>query len=265
MELKMKPLATPKDWQLRKQWELECIDKCFDENGNKTGAGSEECQRLEEMIDRLRWMPMVPFQKDGKMGVWDTINDRLIVPAEYDEFEALPQYDKDDFVDTDIICSIASSTPILARKGKHWGAISSDGENVILLPFEYQEIKYVESDCLRVKEFNKYGLIYIPFIKQRRLDFPSIADKIEYDNTVDCFIYYRKGKLGILGVTEAVYDGFSLFDDAEESIVAIKEGKSGFLSKSAEFFQMDSTFLPGNEKRLHHWDVTIGCFMDLKN
>lgn len=248
----MKPIATKEDWELRNKLahDPNCIME--DEYGELAAPWQQAlCRQLENLVNSCRWVPDSLIE-NGKKGLFDQFTNRILVPPEYDEIEDLPELG---------VFDMAFDQPIPVRRGNLWGVISSDGKNKIILPFEYQEIKYVEYDCLRVKEFGKYGLIYIPCLNNRTLDFPSIADWIEFDSAIGLFLFWRNEKCGIIGITDSIFDSFYLFDDEEESIVAVKEGKNGFLTKEGKFYAMDSVFLPCNDKRLHHWDISPTNFI----
>lgn len=243
-----RPIATREDWLLRNTL-LQSPDCCMmDEKGRPMAPWQQNLSRqLCNLYDSRRWCPL-PYEKDGRQGLWNQFDDRVCIPPIYDAVGEIPGLG---------MSETNFSDPVPVRKGVLWGLVSSDGRNRTLLPIEFQEVRYLDGSHILVKQFGRYGLLFLPIEAYTAdPDFPCIAESISYDETIDRFVFIKGGRLGLIGITEAVFDGFALFDDDEESIVAIKDGRKGFLTLEGEFFAMDSVFLPVNARRLHHWEIS---------
>lgn len=238
-----RPLATREDWLLRNRLYSDPDCRTLDEHGNLTASWQQElCRQLINLVENRRWNA-IPMEKDGRHGLWNQFEERICVPPVYDAIGEPPELE---------LCDTAFSNPVPVCQKGLWGLVSPDGLNSILLPFEYQEIEYLEDDVIKVRQYGKYGLIFLPRTDfNQEPEFPCIADDIYYDDCIDRLVFRIGDKLGLVGATDALFDGFRLFDDEQESIVAIKEGRSGFLTMAGEFYPMDSIFLPVAHERLH--------------
>lgn len=242
------PYASREDWLLRNTL-YNNPDCCMmDERGRPAAPWQQNLSRqLQQLEESRRWCA-VPFERGGKTGLWDPIGDKVMVPALYEAVGDTPELPLGDTAFTD---------PVPVRKGRMWGMVSSDGKNRTILPFEYQEISYLDNafNQILVRQYGKYGLISL-YADLPGLSFPCIADSIRFDEDIDRLVFRKDGRLGLVWVTEALFDGFRLFDDETESIVAVRDGRSGFLTLDGEFFEMGSVFLPTDPRRLHHYELS---------
>lgn len=253
-----KPYATHEDWQLLKK--LYTDPNCYmeDIHGNIAAPWQQDlCRQMLKLKESRKWKA-IPFEINGKYGLWNQFDNILCVPPIYDSIGDIPEIDIYDSEHT-------ISNPIPVSKDGKWGMVSSDGKNTTVLPFEYQEITYIGNPkiAIKLKQYEKCGLIYLP-LEEREPMFPCIADDILYNDTIRRFVYAKKDKLGLVGVTEAIFDSFRLFDDRNESIVAVKDGQEGFLNLGGEFIAMDSVFLPPEDKRIGIYTIVQKEFELLK-
>lgn len=237
------PYATHEDWLLLKKLNSDPNCCMVDIHGNAAAPWQQDlCRQAMKLRDSRKWSA-IPLTENGKYGLWNQFDNRICVPPLYDAIGNMPE--------ADFYSEHAISDPVPVSKGGRWGMVSPDGKNTIILPFEYQEIAYIiiYEKAVKVKRYGKYGLIYAPIEKEDPM-FPCIADDIYFDETICRFVYLKNGKLGLIGVTEALFDSFRLFDDEEQSIVAVKDGQSGFLNLEGVFFAMDAICLPVADKRI---------------
>jgi len=247
MNTAARPLASKEEWQLRNKLSSDPNCQMEDEYGNPGEPWQRAlCNKLLQLEASRKWSP-TPMEKDGRHGLWNQFEEKICVPPIYDAIGEFPELET---YETEFI------NPVPACNNGRWGLVSPDGLNRTLLPFEYQEIEYFSRDnVIRLKQHGRYGLVFLPSEDIiLRPGFPCIADDIYYDDLIDRFVFRIGKKLGLVGVTDALFDGFRLFDDERESIVAIQDGRSGFLTLTGDFFAMDSTFLPGDTRRLHHFE-----------
>lgn len=244
---KNRPLATHEDWLLRTSLEDDPNCCMEDERGNISAPWQQHlCHQLWDLWNNRCWRP-APFSEDGKAGLWNQLDGKVCVPALYDAIGDIPELGH--FEKT-------FSSPVPVCLNGVWGLVSPDGKNTTVLPFEYDEITYLGENAIRLRQYGKYGLAFLPLDGDCSPGFPCIADSIRYDDTIDRFVFEKDGRLGLVGVTDALFESFRLFDDEEESLVAVKDGRSGFLTLEGEFHPMDSVFLPVNGKRLHHYELS---------
>lgn len=242
------PYATREDWALLRKL-FRDPDCCMvDIHGNTAAPWQQNlCRQLMKLKDSRKWSAM-PLTENGKFGLWNQFENSICVPPLYDDIEDMPE--------ADCYSEYAITDPVPVCKEGRWGMVSPDGKNTIIIPFEYQEIAYMKASwkAVKVKQYGKYGLIYAPIEKTDPM-FPCIADDIFFDETICRFVYVKNGKLGLIGVTDALFDSFRLFDDEEGSIVAVKNGQSGFLNLEGVFFAMDAICLPVADKRIKIYTI----------
>lgn len=251
-----RPLATRDEWLLRNRLYSDPNCRTVDEHGELMADWQQElCRELIHLEESRRWSA-TPMEKDGRHGLWNQFEEKVCVPPVYDAVGEVPELEPGE---------VAFNKPVPVCQKGLWGLVSPDGSNNILLPFEYQEVKYMEDNIIKVKQYGKYGLLFLPLAdKNPEPGFPCIADDIYYDDCIDRLVYRIQQRLGLVGVTEALFEGFRLFDDANESIVASVEGRSGFITLTGDFYFMDSTLLPVDSKRLHHYELSTKELNHLK-
>lgn len=240
--------ASREDWLLRNALYNNPDCRMMDERGRPAAPWQQNLSRqLQQLEESRRWCA-VPFETGGKKGLRDPISDKVLVPALYGAIGDMPELSPGDTAFTD---------PVPVRKGRMWGMVSPDGKNRIVLPFQFQEISYLDNGLsqILVRQYGKYGLISF-HADLPVLSFPCIADSIRFDEDIDRLVFRKDGRLGLVWVTDALFDRFRLFDDETESIVAVRDGRSGFLTLDGEFFEMESVFLPTDPRRLHHYELS---------
>lgn len=142
--------------------------------------------------------PELIFEQNGKVGLKDYKGD-VLLPPEYDEIRL-------NYVEEELVNPIY----IMARKGKWWGVVDSNGD--IQLPFDYEDIYPMKSADYAVRCQGKWGVYSVPDHEWR---LPCSHDII-YNNPpfMDVILVFSdNGKLGWTGCPAPLNDSDARYDD----------------------------------------------------
>lgn len=174
------PNATMQDWILRKQYEDNPDCLTMDIHGNPAQLWQQVlCREYCDLVESRTWLPEI-FCEKNKMGLWNPFEERMMVPALYEEIIDLPELSARGGNDC---------LEIIVRKGEKWGVVLSDGLNSILLPFVYDRITYFDFGYYQIELGGKLGL----WSQFDGLRLACIADRIWYDEETVEIMYIADG------------------------------------------------------------------------
>lgn len=170
--------ATLSDWLLRQQYESDPDCFTMDLHGNPGLPWQQERAReYLSLLESRSWCPEVIYEA-GRVGLWNQFENKLMVPARYEEFYQLPELSTHGGNDC---------LEIIARRGNRWGSVCSDGKDTMLCPFVFDRVTSFELGYLLVEKNGKVGLW-----SRLEGDFivPVLYKRIWYDEDT-CTIQYQ--------------------------------------------------------------------------
>lgn len=168
--------ATLSDWLLRKQYEADPDCITMDLHGNPALPWQQErCKEYLRLVESRSWLPEV-IHDAGRVGLWNQFENKLMVPAKFEEFLDIPE-----------LCTYGGNDclEIITRRGTKWGSVCSDGKGTVLCPFLFDRVSHFEYGYLLVEKDGLYSLwsreegFVIP-IKAKRIWFDEEKSEILY-------------------------------------------------------------------------------------